>query len=139
MIFQCSEQRGFAFIEFENKSEAEEAIQHLDHQNVCGSIVTVSIAKNNRKSSEEMRRIYNSRRSRSRSRSIHRRYHGRTYMKRSRSSSHGRRYYRGRPSRRYEGRPYYRRGCYVCSKHISTLEQVKTNTVGQNQCVATNP
>lgn len=113
VVFHCSQQRGFAFIEFENKSEAEEAINHLDHQNVCGSIVSVSIAKNNRKSSEEMRRIYNSRRSRSRSRSGYRRYRGR-YVRRSRSSSRGRRYYRGRPSNRYERRPYSRRNCCVC-------------------------
>ncbi|CBK23401.2 uncharacterized protein [Blastocystis hominis] len=121
--YYTHKQRGFAFIEFENREQAEDAISHLDGRSVCGSTVSVSIAKNNRKTSAEMRRLYPSRRSRSRSyrrsrsrsyrrsRSRSRSRRSRSYPRRSRSPSYDRRrsYPRRSSSRgRYERRPYSR-------------------------------
>ena len=51
-----SQQRGFAFIEFETLEQAQKAIDNLNGQKVCGyHNITVMIARNNRKSSNEMR------------------------------------------------------------------------------------
>ena len=54
-MLYVSQQRGFAFIEFETKEQAEAAIDRLDGHQVLGHHVTVMIAMNNRKSSNEMR------------------------------------------------------------------------------------
>ena len=53
-----SEQRGFAFIEFDDRHAAEDAVSHVDGTNVAGFVVSVNPAKNNRKTPEEMRRQY---------------------------------------------------------------------------------
>ena len=119
-----SKQKGFAFVEYENREQAEDAISHLDGQRVCDSTVSVSIAKNNRKTPSEMRRLYDSRRSRSRSyrrsrsRSYHRSRRSRSYPRRSRSPSYERRrYYRSGSRGRSARRSYSRYDWIVCLKH----------------------
>ena len=54
-----SEQRGFAFIEFDSRDQAEDAIRNLDGKEVAGTVINVTIARNKRKSSDEMRDQYN--------------------------------------------------------------------------------
>lgn len=100
--FDSSEQRGFAFIELENRDQAENAIHQLDDTEVCGYRVTITVAKNNRKSSNEMRRLYDNRRYRSRSGSRGRR-HDRSYS-RDRHSRRDRSYSNDRRSRRSDSR-----------------------------------
>lgn len=53
-----SEQRGFAFIEFDDRHAAEDAVSHVDGTSIAGFVVSVGPAKNNRKTPEEMRRQY---------------------------------------------------------------------------------
>ena len=55
-----SEQRGFAFIEFDNRDQAEDAIRNLDGKEVAGAMISVTVARNKRKSSDEMRDLYTS-------------------------------------------------------------------------------
>ena len=108
--YYTHQQRGFAFIEFESREIAENAMQQLDNKDVCGDRVTITIAKNNRKSSNEMRRIYaESRRDRSRSGS---RGHYR-HSHRDRSYSRDR-YYRDRS---YSRDRYNRRDRYDSRSH----------------------
>lgn len=106
--FKSSEQRGFAFIELENRDQAENAIHHLDNTDICGYRVTITVAKNNRKSSNEMRRLYDSRRYRSRSGSRGRHsYYGRRRDRsysRDRHSRRDRSYSNDRRSRRSDSR-----------------------------------
>ena len=58
MFLSYSKQRGFAFIEMENMEQAETAIRELHNTTVCRDTVTVTIAQNKRKSSNQMREIY---------------------------------------------------------------------------------
>lgn len=86
---------GFAFVEFEDKRDAEDAVRSLDGTRVCGTRIRVEMSsgrtRRDDRSSRRPRRSYRSRsprRSRSRSRSMSRE---RDRDRRSRSGSRDRR------------------------------------------------
>lgn len=94
-LFISSEQRGFAFIEFDDHNAADDAISHVNGTSIGGSVVSVGPAKNNRKTPEEMRKQYKpygkginiifSRYSRSRSYSRSHHHHHHSHHSRDRS------------------------------------------------------
>lgn len=93
-----SEQRGFAFIEYDSREAAEDAISHVDNTQIAGYTVSVHFARTNRKTPDEMRKQYkelekamlliarNHSRSPSRRHHSHHRHHSHDRSDRHRSS-----------------------------------------------------
>ncbi|XP_070210501.1 serine/arginine-rich splicing factor 10-like isoform X6 [Littorina saxatilis] len=98
--------RGFAYIQFEDPRDADDALYHLDRSRFYGRELEVEFARGDRKTPSQMRtkeRGHSSRRSRSRSP----RY--RSIFSRSRSRSRSPRYRRGGRSRSHSPRDKSRR------------------------------
>ncbi|XP_056299547.1 serine/arginine-rich splicing factor 10 isoform X2 [Pseudoliparis swirei] len=103
--------RGFAYIQFEDVRDAEDALHNLDHKWVCGRQIEIQFAQGDRKTPNQMKTKErhsprsssrhdddrDGRRRRSRSRSYERR--------RSRSPSHERRPRRSESPREFRGPP----------------------------------
>ncbi|XP_061112279.1 serine/arginine-rich splicing factor 10-like [Conger conger] len=117
--FYTRRSRGFAYIQFEDVRDAEDALHNLDRKWVCGRQIEIQFAQGDRKTPNQMKvkerhsprsfsryddyeREGGGRRRRSRSRSYERR--------RSRSPSYERRPRRSESPRESRGRPYGRQG-----------------------------
>ncbi|XP_053738086.1 serine/arginine-rich splicing factor 10 [Synchiropus splendidus] len=121
--FYTRRPRGFAYIQFEDVRDAEDALHNLDHKWVCGRQIEIQFAQGDRKTPNQMKtkerhspRSFSrydddrdSRRRRSRSRSYdRRRSRSPSYERRPRRSEGSRPYSRHRRSRSHENENRYR-------------------------------
>lgn len=94
-LFFSRKQRGFGFVEFAKREDAEEALEQLNGHKMGDRPLEVQIAQNRRKKPEDFRNNRRTRRySRSRSHSRHGHSHSHHHHshRRSHSGSRGRRY-----------------------------------------------
>jgi FUS-interacting serine-arginine-rich protein 1 len=54
--YHSKKRKGFGYVEFEDKKDAEKAIQELNDKEVDGMNIMLEFAKGDRKSSDQMRR-----------------------------------------------------------------------------------
>mmetsp|Transcript_17889 Transcript_17889/g.21888 ORF Transcript_17889/g.21888 Transcript_17889/m.21888 type:complete len:134 (-) Transcript_17889:1035-1436(-) len=104
--YYSREPKGFAFVEFLDRYDAEDAMREMDRREFRGRELTVVAAKQRRKTAQEMRRHGGRGRGRYRSRSRSR-DRGRGY-RRDRSYSRSRSRSRDRGRRRSHSRSYSR-------------------------------
>ncbi|XP_056097415.1 serine and arginine rich splicing factor 10b [Rhinichthys klamathensis goyatoka] len=129
--FYSRRPRGFAYIQFEDVRDAEDALHNLDRKWVCGRQIEIQFAQGDRKTPGQMktkerqspRSERDGRRRRSRSRSDRRRSRSQSYERRRRRSDSPRES-RGRPhSRRSRSREHDRHRPSAREHHRSRVDE----------------
>lgn len=56
-LFLPDKQRGFGFVEFEDDADAKQAIENMDGSELCGRIITVTLAKKIRSGDQRIEQL----------------------------------------------------------------------------------